>query len=246
MEKILKRQYDFIYNLEPHLYSSLKKYTSDFFLKLNYSLRNDLAQLDNECKELIRDIDYVFSKIPPIKESITLYRGSSIHDDDNFKKIIKSYISTTDSINIANTFTDIFSDCCLYKIYVPSGTKIIPLKSLSHFDYENEYLLPRDGKLITTNVYNINIHKNEKICYDGVYISKNISILNTLHNKKDITNEIIYNQINDNILRELDLDDSNDNLYDKILNILEIKYPNYVKDEKFIEQLFEKIDDLKE
>jgi hypothetical protein len=106
-----------------------------------YLLMNSINQNENRDKLIL---DEIFLKIPPVKEDFIVYRGTK--KEPYFDNRI--YTSTSLSIKIAKDpdFTE--KDCCLLKITVKAGTKVIPLLHFTEFPEELEVLLDRKGYLV--------------------------------------------------------------------------------------------------
>jgi hypothetical protein len=83
------------------------------------------------------------ARAPPLREDIVLYRG--INSNDYIDGVSRSFVSTTSNPIAAQRFTG--NTCCLLKITVKAGTKILSLHSqdLTHFTFEKEILLPPGG-----------------------------------------------------------------------------------------------------
>jgi hypothetical protein len=89
-----------------------------------------LADQVNQFENLTIDAEthtyksYKSAGLPPLEKDIILYRG--INDPTYINQ--NSYISTSLTLNGALNFK--YNNCCILKIYIPSGTKIIPLYSI--------------------------------------------------------------------------------------------------------------------
>lgn len=148
VRNLFQSQIDFLKDIiykKPEIYLSLKAYKSDLFENINNSIRyNDI--INDDIKNIINNIDYIFKNIPPLEKDIILYRG--INDPTYINQ--NSYISTSLTLNGALNFK--YNNCCILKIHIPSGTKIIPLHGIfkdSDFGQldEKEVLLQPNSKL---------------------------------------------------------------------------------------------------
>lgn len=151
-KNIFQTQIDFLKNLNQKLYLSLQVYKSDFFTYINDSIRINDKIVNGNIKNIIKNIDYIFDNIPPLEKGTILYRG--INDPSYINQ--NSYISTSLTLDGALNFK--YDNCCILKIHIPVGTKVIPLYSIfkdSDFEQldEKEVLLQRNSKLEILSEY---------------------------------------------------------------------------------------------
>jgi hypothetical protein len=148
------------------IFTSLVEYTNCYYKNINTYLRKNtnlhLHTLNNNfLKAAIRNIDYIFSRIPPTTNKLKVYRGIS-YDINKDIELIENYqfVSTTLSYKIAKSFsTDYVADPTIGKIieiYIPKNSKIIPLYSLFYKHQQGlwdefEILLDRRGSLKKIN-----------------------------------------------------------------------------------------------
>ena len=168
-------QIDYISNLPPSSIDILKQYTGGLYIQVNGYLRGE-ASPSKVAKRAIKEIDQIFSDVPPLAKGITLYRGMT-------RKLIgkESYTSTTFSLEKATAFTKTI--CCFFEIYVPPGSKVLPLGSISLFPQEMEVLLDRKGKFIVTTQIKCKEGVTTKTCFQTVYIptkSARLSLMRTV------------------------------------------------------------------
>ena len=157
---------------------SLIDYTKDIYYEsINKALRKGQKIRDDREKQIVVDIMIAFELIPPIERPITVYRGIG----EEPIALNKAFMSTSRSIGRAKQFTGM--DCCLLKILVPPGSKIIPLWSISSHGYEQEILLPLGGSLVVTKVIEEKPMKTYDVVYippESVVIGENVSTANDL------------------------------------------------------------------
>lgn len=133
---IFVEQIDFMLELPYKFQQHLELYSSEEYYQ---SFRKNLInnQLSKKDRDLIQSFDYIFENIPPITFDIYVYKG--IPENKAFDLQILPYVSTTLEPQVAKIFLK--DDCCLYKIFIPKGTKCIPLFPYSEFPDEFEILL---------------------------------------------------------------------------------------------------------
>lgn len=106
--------------------------------------RYTLGHLDESIQ---KDINDAFSVIEPIEKPIVVYRGIQSSAED-IRMQFPSFISTSASIDVAKDFRG-DSICCLFKIHVPVGSKVLYIPKEMHYeeDDEEEVLLQGGGEL---------------------------------------------------------------------------------------------------
>lgn len=123
----LFEQIDFVRNLDEMSLNVLREYT-------------DVYDVDNRSKQKDKFILNLFEQVPPLKKSLKVYRGvKSFPYQQN-----RQFVSTSLYKDAAFNFLDDFS-CCLLVITLQVGTKILPLREISHHEIENEILLNGNG-----------------------------------------------------------------------------------------------------
>ena len=80
----------------------------------------------------------------------------------------KSYISTSMDKDQSKYYID--KKCCLMKIIIPTGNRVLPLFEKSTHTNENEILLDRDGILLVTNVTTEKIRKYQFSPPKDIYV----------------------------------------------------------------------------
>lgn len=149
----LKEQFDYIDNLPEELKYIIQEYTGSEYKDLNERLRNG-KKLKTKQEDMVNKLDLMFKLVPPITKTIEVYRGINSHEIINS---LSSYVSTTRDKNIAYSFSG--KNCCLLKITIPVGSKILPIENISEYKKEKEILLDRFGKIVTIslsdNIYNM-------------------------------------------------------------------------------------------
>lgn len=147
---IFKKQIQYLHKLDDKYINALKVYTGSGYLEINKILRESNTITKNNYDEkmipIINLIDYIFRNIPPIEENIILWRGVKLHEKIITNFVEKGYVSTTLDKSIAYRFSGQQKyKCCLFEIFVPKGTRIIPVYTCSEISNEIEAILPRDG-----------------------------------------------------------------------------------------------------
>jgi hypothetical protein len=147
----------------------------------NY-LHNDVYNLciDTFCK----DISRLFKNSPPLTKDCTVYRG--VRNDfylrgakNGFYKNI-GFVSTSFDIEQAQFFQrlgneDTPSDCCIQKITLTKGTKVLLMMSISQYGAEKEILLNHGSTytIVTPKVlksfYDKSFEKSSDICKKNIY-----------------------------------------------------------------------------
>lgn len=141
METLIK----YVNDLSVETKKYLIYYTKDGYKKLNKKIRNNRPLNDDDI-QMLKSIDLSFTYAPEFEESITVYRGVR----GEYKPSLISYISTTIDIDTALSFSG--TQCCLLKITIPSGSKILPIYDISDFKQEFEILIDRTGEYIITSI----------------------------------------------------------------------------------------------
>jgi hypothetical protein len=166
----MKKQNIYMKNLPENIQNSLIWYTGGNFDKFNKLLRNEQV-LDKNQSYHKNNIDTAFMGVPLLDESIILYKGKNtpnVYSD-------KSFVSTSNSLQSAMQFSG--KNCCILVIQVTKGSRVLPLKHLSKYTEENEYLLDRNSTLIVTNLFEENGMKYINCIYtNGIIISSHNDI----------------------------------------------------------------------
>jgi hypothetical protein len=196
----MKKQINYVNSLSDEYKNVLKWYTSDNgYRNLNYALRKSNKKiLNKEFKDNLDLIDNIFLRAPKLEKSIVVYRGLNLesHKDINFNT--NSFISTT--LDYETSFNFSGTTCCILKINISAGSKILPLKTIAQdVSHEEEILLDRYCKILATYITD----KKGLTLIDCVYIPEDSIDIESI---KDI--------------KESNIELSNDKIIDSLLNIL--------------------------
>jgi hypothetical protein len=166
-------QRGYVLSLSQNIKQSLSWYTSEEYEEFNRNIRMGKS-LSEDQRLNIENIDLAFNSVPPLKHPIIVYKGTktdTIYSD-------KSFVSTTLVYHQTRQFRGI--ECCVLKITVSPGSKVLPVRDLSVNSAEEEVILNRDGIMMVTGS---EINKdNMKILY-ATYSPGNSEIV---HNEKQI------------------------------------------------------------
>lgn len=159
----MKKQTSFLINLPKDIQDAIILYTQQAYQTINNFLEGYHTTFRNNTEKVrilntISKLDYAFDKAPPTKQEITLYRGLELPyftpDKRNKSRLLLNYrgrylgfISTSLDENAAETFAR--NKCCVLKIIVPPGTKLLYVASISEFAEEQEVVIPRKSILET-------------------------------------------------------------------------------------------------
>lgn len=151
---MIKEQYQYVNSLSDEVKESLTWYTdatTGNYRELNGYLRNQKTATP-EVMEKYELIEGAFRDVPRLKDPLVVYRGMKREHFDTY-----AYTSTSLDILEAYKFTNQFSKCCILRISVQPGSKILPLESLSYMDYEKEILLYRKGEYMVTSTESVRL-----------------------------------------------------------------------------------------
>lgn len=121
LQQILKPQYDYINSLDSDTKEIIREYTGTAFSELNQKLRTNQS-LNAQQSYMVKILDRTFLSTPVLRVPILVYRGISQH----LISQVSAYISTSSDIDRALRFTNSVN-CCLLRITVSPGTKILPI-----------------------------------------------------------------------------------------------------------------------
>lgn len=138
----LEDQLHFIDLCPEKIKKSLKWYTTYDYERIMNVVREG-EKLDTIALEHYNNVLQCFRDIPPIKKSLTVYRGQTFRDLSE-KSIM---ISTSLSEEAAKDFMDYDRKCCMFVITIPAGVSVLPLMRLSKYPQEQEILLLIQGKI---------------------------------------------------------------------------------------------------
>jgi len=176
-------QIEFVQNMSLDHHEALNWLSGGDYEKFNKSMRKN-RPLDSTEQKNLKLIDEIFYRIPPLKDSITVYKGKkskNLYTD-------KAFVSTSIELKQAMGFTG--NTCCIVQITVPPGAKIIPMRNFSSSRYEEEILLDRDGELICTGTDIIERHMN--LLYASYIPKKHSSVENA---EKVFDNDLVIERI---------------------------------------------------
>ena len=145
----IRKQLEFVIDLaENHkeIAESISKYTYDekFYKTMNTNLLRKKRQ-PKEIQVDLNNIDEAFKAVPPLTEPLVVYRGKQ---KDEVSKVDPSFVSTSLFSEVTKTFTGV--GCCILKITVSPGSKVLPIYDLSRLRSEYEILLDRGGHFVVT------------------------------------------------------------------------------------------------
>ena len=92
---------------------------------------------------LIRDLDAVFLKMPPLYHPIHVYRGTKTRVTKSRAMKDPSFISTSLSESVAKDFYNPQEKCCVTTFLLPTGSCVVPMLPITRYWGEYEVLLPR-------------------------------------------------------------------------------------------------------
>jgi hypothetical protein len=134
----------------------IQSYTSSGYRKMNESLRKSFSHFMNPNEsELygsydvlkynkVKNIMSVFDEIKPLEDSLWVYRNTDLPAD--VKKIIDAGGDFVDpamlSTTLKHTMNFASGSASRFRIFLPKGSKVIPILNNSAHDNENEIILP--------------------------------------------------------------------------------------------------------
>ena len=143
--------------MDEYINYGVKLYTRNFD-SVNKKLRSkeSLGIIENL---VMKCLYYSAARNQAPADGMTVYRGTNnFKDIDNF-----SFISTSTDNEQAKEFSD--KSCCLFKIFIGKGEKIIPILKNSYFEEEKEILLPPGSTFTIASV------DEKKGVFDMIYNS---------------------------------------------------------------------------
>jgi hypothetical protein len=96
----------------------------------------------------IRSLDYIFESCPLTTEDMYVYRGVTISDLNQFSTKFGTFVSVTVNLHIAKQFAP--KNCCVFKIKIPKGSRLLSVRDLSRYPEQEELMLPR-GSIFKPN-----------------------------------------------------------------------------------------------
>ncbi len=113
----------------------------------------------------LRALDYAFEHCPLLEKELTVYRGVTVKELSHFSTQFGTYVSVTTNLHVAKQFAP--NECCIFKIRLPKGSRVLALRGISLFPEQEELLLPRGTifkPMQTTEIIDcINVHDCEHI-----------------------------------------------------------------------------------
>lgn len=154
-EKLFSEHVKFFKNLRKHhnsIYESLFHYTGDGYSSINRYLRDNEYPKDKLLDHHVNNIRRAFELVPILQESITVYRGirKNVEHDIEIDMATSKFLSASYLESEARVFSG--SECCMMKITVPAGARVLPLFIISNSPDEKEILLPDKGRITIINI----------------------------------------------------------------------------------------------
>lgn len=146
-----KQQIGYVNSLNDKTKQAIAYYTDDGYDKINNYMRYGGGKYVSQIHDSIKLIDKAFENSPPLAQDVVVYRGirSSYQIEGEF--VEKAFTSTSVNLSIALEFNN-NSKCCIFKINVPKGKKVLPLVNCSENASELEVLLPKNSSFKITSV----------------------------------------------------------------------------------------------
>lgn len=115
----------------------------------------------------IKRLENIIKNAPPLTHKMVVYRGvKNDYFSNNMKNVFyknKNFVSTSININTSQRFSGY--DCCLQKITLLPGTRIIYMGGITSISNEFEFLLSRNTNyLFRSFTDQYKTHTNEDIC----------------------------------------------------------------------------------
>jgi hypothetical protein len=102
-------------------------------------------------KAAVERVQALFERVPPLRKPLTVYRG--VVDNAWVKKgtmVLKGLTSTTLRALIGSLYADEQRRCCLMRIHVPAGRRVLPTLGLTDGNYHMEIVLPDNAAISRT------------------------------------------------------------------------------------------------
>ena len=211
----MEKQYVYVMSLSRDIKESIKDYTGSEYEYINQQLRTH-RPLTFSQKEIVDNIDKAFVTVPPIEEPTVVYRGIK----DKYIPDLHSFISTSFDVDATHKFRG--RHCCVLRILLPVGSKILPIKEISDHPDEKEVLIGRFGKLNVTGKE----YRDGMEYYDVVYIPEvKVEIVDpSLENINELLSVETWISRLNGILSEEDIQIFG--LKDAVYNIVETTFTN--------------------
>lgn len=133
------------------------------------------SELIPEYVARVLDSAFINQNNPPLTQDIVVYRG--LPEETYFYNTLDpAFLSTTTDEETALDFSDSKSACCIQRIHIPKGTRVLYFGFLPTPPHEHELLLPRNSRLrqmgpATTQYYQNNTENKivQKTTVDFMY-----------------------------------------------------------------------------
>lgn len=140
-----KPQIKYVNSLSSETKNAIQYYTDDGYDKINNYLRHGGEKYIQQVYNSVKLIDQAFKNAPPLTQDVVTFRGIKSSYEIEGEFVEKAYTSSTVDLSIALEFNG-NSKCCIFKIHVSKGTRVLPLVDCSENASELEVLLPRGSK----------------------------------------------------------------------------------------------------
>jgi hypothetical protein len=159
---------------------AFKSYTASGFMSINPNLRNSMATMKDGNFILDPRSDAMFAfyneYAVEMEEDMWVYRNCEVPSQKNFKPgdvfVDPAWLSTSLSsdVKMGNK-----PNSTRMKIYLPKGTKCIPILNYSSVSKEKEIMLPPFSRIRLTEVYHTILNNKTKPFVVGVYTGNGAS-----------------------------------------------------------------------
>lgn len=145
LRNVLKEQYAYVSGLDRETRQAIEDYTGSSYGILNRRLMRGEWE-GSYYEDIARLLDDAFYEAPPVTTPFMVYRGI---DSDEFIRDIRAFVST--SLDVEEATRRAGRRCCLLRITVMPGSRVLPIESVSEHADEAEVLLPRVGRFEVTS-----------------------------------------------------------------------------------------------
>jgi hypothetical protein len=137
---------------------AIKEYTTYRYTILNGALRAD-EKLKGNDMWWAKSIRAMFHNVPPLPSDTYVYRGVRFNEEqrnavESGFMVWKGFVSTSIKCTIGSNFNwSMWNNdpCCVFRIHIPQGSRVLPLTDVSVFKHESEILLDHDTSLVYLN-----------------------------------------------------------------------------------------------
>ena len=144
-----KPQIKYVNSLSSETKKAIQHYTDDGYDNINTYLRYGFLRYEKYIPQVsnsVKLIDQAFKNAPPLTQDVVTFRGIKSSYEIEGEFVEKAYTSSTVDLSTALEFINDNSKCCIIKIHVSKGTRVLPLVDCSKYASELEILLPRGSK----------------------------------------------------------------------------------------------------